>query len=143
MKPKTSKAKAVHVSLLGGKRGQSDLATAKQYGVSIRTARRWRTTGRFPILGFDSKPMKRRIGKDGKSYAVNQRFRGYRPDSHTMASRPLVCARSFLRRAETMGQYGIDARDVALLREIADMATEMAARWATVIPEKQEAGHGR
>lgn len=135
MKPKTSKAKAVHVSALGGKRGQSDLATAKQYGVSIRTARRWRTTGRFPILGFDNKPMKRRIGKDG---------RGYRPDSHTMASRPLVCARSFLRQAETMGhQFGIDARDVALLREIADMAAEMAARWATAIPEKQEANHGR
>jgi hypothetical protein len=42
-----------------------------------------------------------------------------------------------------MVQYGIDARDVALLREIADMATEMAARWATAIPEKQEADHGR
>ena len=144
MKPKNGKEKAHQVSLLVGKGGAADKATAAEYGVSVFTARRWRQTGYKPILGFDNKPMPRRVGKDGKSYATHQRHRAYSDSAHTPAFRPISCARSFLRQAEKHGgQYGIDARDVALLREVADMAAEMAARWGSAMPPEQGATHGR
>ena len=144
MKRKTGEKKKRPPSHITGKGGQDDAATSKQAGVSIRTARRWRETGRKPFLGFDNKPVKRRIGKDGKSYPCFQRCRPHKADAHTPTFGPLSCARSFLRQSEKYGgQYGIDARDVAMLREIAQMAEEMSGRWATAIPQEREATHGR
>ncbi|HHX28164.1 MAG TPA: hypothetical protein GX716_04040 [Firmicutes bacterium] len=118
-----------------------DATTAKRFGVSVRTARRWRETGRGPVKGFSNDDPVFTTGRDGKRYPKMRRHYAERTGVHTLSYKQILSSRSFLRRAETMGQYGIDARDVALLREIADMATEMAARWATVIPEKQEADH--
>ena len=144
MKRKTGEKKKDQLSLLIGKAGTADKETAEQNGVSVFTARRWRLTGYKSLLGFDNKPIKRRIGKDGKSYPCSLRCRPHKADAHTPTFGPLSCARSFLRQAEKYGgQYGIDARDVAMLREIAQMAEEMAARWATATPQEREESHGR
>ena len=118
---------------------------AAAHGVSERTARRWRQSGRIPstepIPDYYGKPIPlRTVGKDGKNYpAIRHHYNG--GDGSGFILSALRQARYNLNKADKLAcSDGIHRRDLAALDAISAQVRDMMARWHTVDLDQADDG---
>jgi hypothetical protein len=109
---------------------------AATFGVRERTARRHIARGTTP-------DPRRRVGRDGKTYAGSRDSYRRGPRSgrpYTALSRDLEMARNAVRRLARATAYSPD--DLAELRTIATEAAALWGKWTTVVEAKPHARLG-